>query len=263
MIGGGVMGEAMISCLLQNQVFQPQEIAVSDLSESRLGTLAAKYGILTYLADSNSPVWTADTLLLAIKPQIFHQEFTCPFPSDRPSPGLVISIMAGIPLAQLQAAFPTRAVIRAMPNTPAQVGCGVTAFALGSNAQPAHCAIASQIFGAVGEVVEVKEAQINAITGLSGSGPAFIAIAIEAMADAGVAMGLARTTALQLAIQTVLGTATLIKQTALSPSAIKDQVASPGGTTIAGIRQLERLGLRTALIEAVCAATARADELDR
>lgn len=259
------MGEAIISCLLQNQVFQPHQLVLSDLDPDRLGKLASKYGIHTcfgsYTDKTIPPVWQADTVLLAIKPQTFQLDFTDSFPLQLPQPSLVISIMAGITITQLEQIFPGRAVIRAMPNTPAQIGCGAIAFASSSNAQAEHCAVATQIFEALGEVVEVNEAQINAITGLSGSGPAFVAIAIEAMADAGVAMGLARATALQLATQTFLGTATLIKQTGLSPSLIKDQVASPGGTTIAGIRQLERLGFRTAMIEAVCAATDRASQL--
>jgi len=152
-------------------------------------------------------------------------------------------------------------VVRAMPNTPATVGAGMTAIASGEHATADHLQQARTIFEAVGDVVEVPENLINAVTGLSGSGPGYVAIMIEALADGGVAAGLPRVIALQLAIQTVKGTATLLQETDLHPAVLKDRVTSPGGTTIAGIAQLEAGNLRAALISAVRAACDRADEL--
>ncbi|MGL5075796.1 MAG: pyrroline-5-carboxylate reductase, partial [Waterburya sp.] len=175
----------------------------------------------------------------------------------------VISILAGVTLNKLEATFPEQPVIRVMPNTPATVGAGMTAIAPGTKATTQHIQQAKTIFTAVGEVVEVSESAMDAVTGLSGSGPAFVALAIEALADGGVASGLPRAIALQLAIQTVLGTATLIKETNIHPGVLKDQVTSPGGTTIAGVAKLESLGFRSALIEAVISATARSQELGK
>jgi pyrroline-5-carboxylate reductase len=148
-----------------------------------------------------------------------------------------------------------------MPNTPAQVGAGISAIAAGNLTTPAHMAIAEAILQTVGTVVTVPEAMMDAVTGLSGSGPGYVAIVIEALADGGVVAGLPRPIAMQLAIQTVLGTATLLQETGMHPGQLKDQVTSPGGTTIAGVAQLERQGLRSALIEAVRAATNRSKEL--
>jgi pyrroline-5-carboxylate reductase len=159
--------------------------------------------------------------------------------------------------------FPSKSIIRAMPNTPAQVGAGVTAIASNTLVTSAQLESVRKIFCAVGTVVEVAESLMNAVTGLSGSGPAYVALMIESMADGGVAAGLPRAIAMQLATQTVLGTAKLISETKLHPAQLKDQVTSPAGTTIAAIAQLEKAGLRSAMIEAVLAATRRADELGK
>jgi pyrroline-5-carboxylate reductase len=152
-------------------------------------------------------------------------------------------------------------VIRAMPNTPARVGAGMTAIAPGQYTQPSHLELAQQIFRAVGEVVEVSEAQMDAVTGLSGSGPGYVAVMIEALTDGGVAAGLPRAIATQLALQTVRGTAELLQTTGMHPAELKDGVTSPGGTTITGIAHLEKAGFRSALIEAVVAACRRSQQL--
>jgi pyrroline-5-carboxylate reductase len=176
---------------------------------------------------------------------------------------LVISILAGVSIAQLETAFPDRAVVRAMPNTPATVGAGMTAIATGSHVSTQDLELATQLFQAVGQVVTVPEALMDAVTGLSGSGPAYIAIAIEALADGGVAAGLPREIANKLALQTVLGTAQLLNESHLHPAQLKDRVTSPGGTTIAGVTKLEQAGFRAALITAVIAAAQRSQELGR
>jgi pyrroline-5-carboxylate reductase len=166
-----------------------------------------------------------------------------------------------VPLSRLAKFFPGWAMVRAMPNTPATVGAGITALAPGDGITPEQLDQAKTIFGSVGEVIAVPEALIDAVTALSGSGPGYVALIIEALADGGVAVGLPRATAMQLALQTVKGTAELLQQTDLHPGVLKDRVTSPGGTTIAGVAHLEAAGLRSALIEAVRTAHDRAIEL--
>lgn len=261
MIGGGMMGEALISRLLVEKVYAPQDVIVSDPLLSRREFLAATYQV--QVTDDNAAVAIADVLLLAIKPQVFEavmQSLTATLPLHS-APSLVLSILAGIPLSKLEIAFPERAIIRAMPNTPATVGAGVTALAPGQFAQPSHLEQATRIFAAVGEVVQVPESLMDAVTGLSGSGPGYIALVVEALTDGGVAVGLPRAIATKLALQTVKGSAQLLQEKDLHPAILKDQVTSPGGTTIAGIAHLEQSGLRSALIEAVKAAYRRSQEL--
>ncbi|MEI7909231.1 MAG: pyrroline-5-carboxylate reductase [Verrucomicrobiota bacterium] len=177
-------------------------------------------------------------------------------------PRLVISIAAGITLAALEAACPENfRVIRAMPNTPALVGKGAAGYCLGTRATPADAATAQMLLEAVGLAIEMPERFMNLVTGLSGSGPAYVYVVIEALADGGVLAGLTRAVALRLAAQTVLGAAAMVLETNEHPAVLKDKVTSPGGTTIAGLAELERLGLRSALIAAVSAASRRAEEL--
>lgn len=262
MIGGGVMGEALISRLIAQKIYAPEEIVVSEPLQERRHVLATTYQI--QVTEDNRLATAAEILFLAIKPQVFQTviDRLNAAPSQSSSaPSLVISILAGTPLFKLEAAFPGKSIIRAMPNTPATVGAGVTAIAPGQHTQPAQLEQAQRLFAAVGEVVQVTEAQMDAVTGLSGSGPGYIALVIEALTDGGVAAGLPRAIATKLAVQTVKGTAQLIQETGLHPGQLKDQVTSPGGTTIAGIAQLEKAGLRSALIEAVRAAYLRSQEL--
>ena len=258
-IGGGVMAEAILSRLLQQKVFAANTVLVSEPRAERREFLAQKYQV-EVTADNQTAISVAKTLLLAVKPQIFNSVVAEIGPNIDST---VISILAGVTIAKLEQAFPQQPVIRVMPNTPATVGAAMTAIAAGTHATEQHIQQAQQIFTAVGEVVAVPESSIDAVTGLSGSGPAFIALAIEALADGGVASGLPRAIALELAIQTVLGTATLIKETQMHPGELKDLVTSPGGTTIAGVAKLERVGFRSALIEAVKTATKRSQELGK
>ena len=256
-IGGGVMAEAILSRLLVEGVFTANTVLVSEPRAERRDFLAQKYQVRV-TEDNQAAVSAAQVLLLAIKPQIFSKVVADLTPNPDST---VVSILAGMTIAKLEEAFPQQPVIRVMPNTPATVGAGMTAIALGTHAKQEHLERAKLIFAAVGEVVEVNESSMDAVTGLSGSGPAFVALAIEALADGGVASGLPRAIALQLATQTVLGTATLIKETQMHPGVLKDRVTSPGGTTIAGVAKLESAGFRSALIEAVKTATARSKEL--
>ncbi|MBC8125803.1 MAG: pyrroline-5-carboxylate reductase, partial [Gloeobacteraceae cyanobacterium ES-bin-144] len=179
-------------------------------------------------------------------------------------PVLVISIAAGITVAALETAAASQIrVIRAMPNTPALVGKGAAGYCIGTRATAEDAETARVILGSVGLAVAVPERLMDAVTGLSGSGPAYIYLVIEAMADGGVRQGLPREDALRLAAQTVLGAAAMVLETGKHPAVLKDMVTSPGGTTIAGLAELERRGLRAALIEAVVAASQRATELGK
>jgi pyrroline-5-carboxylate reductase len=258
-IGGGVMAEAILSRLLAKQVYQAQEILVSDPQEARQKFLQDTYQVA--VTSDNFLVAESPVLLLAIKPQALEtvlQDLT-----DLPSTPLVLSILAGTTLDRLQKGFPHSPIIRVMPNTPATVGAGVTALAPGEGVTRENLALAQNIFASVGQVVEVPESLMDAVTGLSGSGPAFVAMMVEALADGGVAAGLPRPIASQLALQTVLGTSQLLAETGLHPAQLKDRVTSPGGTTIAGVAELEKGGLRSALIQAVLAAYRRSLELGK
>lgn len=252
------MGEALLSRLIFRELYLPGSILVSDPSEVRREWMATTYGV-EVTAENQAVVDWADQLLVAIKPQVFAGVMDG-LAFNNPQQ-LVLSILAGVPLNRLEAAVPCQPIVRAMPNTPAIAGAGITAIARGSQATDDHVAQARQLFEAVGEVVEVSESLMDAVTGLSGSGPGYVALVIEALADGGVAAGLPRAIALQLAIQTVRGTAELLQSTGMHPAELKDRVTSPGGTTIAGIAQLEQGGMRSALIQAVQAASRRSQEL--
>lgn len=263
LIGGGVMGEALLSRLIIREIYQPLEIIVSEVKETRRDYLAQTYGVQV-TADNQAVALKSRAIMLAIKPQIFpevakvlNQALT-----TSESKPLIISILAGVKLSQLESAFELP-VIRAMPNTPATVGAGITALAMGSQAQESDRQIARKIFESVGEVVEVPETLMDAVTGLSGSGPAYVAMIVEALADGGVKSGLPREIAMQLALATIKGTVELLQTTKMHPAELKDRVTSPGGTTIAGVAQLEKGGLRSALIQAVQAASARSLELGK
>jgi pyrroline-5-carboxylate reductase len=260
MIGGGMMGEALLSRLVSQALYAPVEMMVSEPQLHRRDFLAERYQVQV-TAENQIAARATDVIFLAIKPQVFAQ-VSAGLPIAELSPSaLVISILAGTTLTQLETAFPGLPVVRAMPNTPAAVGAGITAIAAGQHIQPHHLDLARQILQTVGQVIEVPETSLDAVTGLSGSGPGYVAVVIEALADGGVAAGLPRAVALQLALQTVRGTAQLLQETGMHPAELKDRVTSPGGTTIAGIAHLERVGLRSALIEAVRTAWLRSQEL--
>ena len=259
-LGAGNMGEAMIKGLVQSGRVPAEAIFASDASAERLGQVARQFGIRA--ARSNAEmVASADVIVLAIKPQIMATvlgDVAAGIDADK----LVISVAAGVATATLRAHLPkARRIIRVMPNTPALILEGVTAIARAEGLAPGDLEAAQELFGAVGRVVVLDEDALNAVTGLSGSGPAYVAIVIEALADGGVRMGLDRATALTLAAQTVLGSAKLILETGMHPGQLKDMVASPGGTTIAGIAALEDGGIRRTLIHAVEQATLRSREL--
>ncbi|PWU25645.1 MAG: pyrroline-5-carboxylate reductase [Candidatus Rokuibacteriota bacterium] len=256
------MGEAMIKGLLQAGVVPPDSIRAADVRGDRLDQIAGQYGVCT-TADNAALVRESDVVILAIKPQIMGAVLKEIAPAVD-GHQLLISIAAGVATRTVRGHLckPVR-LIRVMPNTPALVLEGVTAIARAEGLEPGDLETAQELFGAVGRVVVLDEDALDAVTGLSGSGPAYVAIVIESLADGGVKMGLDRATAMTLAAQTVLGSAKLILETGAHPGQLKDMVASPGGTTIAGIAALEDGAVRRTFIAAVERATVRSRELGR
>jgi pyrroline-5-carboxylate reductase len=259
-IGSGKMATALIRGLLEAKQIAAECLMASDpLPEARLA-LAQATGIAV-VADNRAVAEASEILVLAVKPQTMGAVLAELQPVVTPR-HLVISIAAGVPLRRLtQALGVDRRIIRVMPNTPCLVGAGASAYALGAAATADDARLIERILSAVGKAYGVPESLLDAVTGLSGSGPAFVAMVIEALSDGGVRMGLPREVATALAAQTVLGTGRMVLEMKLHPGLIKDMVASPGGTTIAGVHALERAGLRGALIDAVEAATRRSVEL--
>lgn len=259
LIGGGRMAEALISGVLTARLFEPEQICVADPDVTRQDHLKRHYRVRVGLVN-DEVVRASDIVMLAVKPQVLADVLRGV--GTGIGHRLVVSVAAGVPLGRLQEFLGSQtSIIRAMPNTPAMVGAGMTALAVGPGVGPEAVARVQQIFDAVGKVVVLEERLMDAVTGLSGSGPAYIFLAIEAMADGGVKMGLPRETASMLAAQTVLGAARMVLESGQHPARLKDQVASPGGTTIAGLHRLEQGGLRAVLMDAVEAATRRSQEL--
>jgi pyrroline-5-carboxylate reductase len=261
-VGAGNMGEALIKGLLAASLVPAEAIYATDARLERLKELDRQYGI-QIAADNTELVRHVDIVIMAVKPQIMEpvlKEIAHSVTRRK----LLISIAAGVSTAKVRAALGKDArLIRVMPNTPALVLEGVTAIAKAEGLEPGDLDIAGEIFCAVGRVVVLDEELMDAVTGLSGSGPAYVAVVIESLADGGVKMGLDRLTAMTLATQTVLGAAKLLLETGLHPGALKDMVSSPGGTSIAGIAALEEGGIRTTFIKAVERATQRSRELGR
>ena len=261
-IGAGNMGEALIKGLVAANLVRPEEIYASDVRLERLKALDQQYGI-QLLADNAELVRQVDIVILAVKPQIMAPVIR-QIASAVTKKKLLISIAAGVSTTTVRAALGKEArLIRVMPNTPALVLEGVTAVAKAEGLEPGDLDTAGEIFSAVGRVVVLDEELMDAVTGLSGSGPAYVAVVIESLADGGVKMGLDRITAMTLATQTVLGAARLMIETGMHPGALKDMVSSPGGTSIAGIAALEEGGIRATFIQAVERATLRSRELGR
>jgi pyrroline-5-carboxylate reductase len=258
-IGVGNMGEALVKGLIASKAAAPAQIRVSARRPERVAELEKTYGVT---GASNAEVAReSDVLVLAVKPQILDRVLREISP-DVTRDKLIVSVAAGVPIAAIERRLhPPMRIVRSMPNTPATVGAGATAIALGEHATEADLATAKTIFDSVGLTVVLEESQLDAVTGLSGSGPAYLFLIIEALADAGVKVGLSRRASLQLAAQTVLGSAKLLIETGQHPGVLKDGVTSPGGTAIAGLHTLEAGGLRNVLMNAVEAATRRSREL--
>jgi pyrroline-5-carboxylate reductase len=259
-LGAGKMATALARGFVRAEIVSPKEIIAGDLSEAARAAFTKETGAKT--TASNSDVLKfASVLILAVKPdQVVGvlAEQRGHFTNEH----LLISIAAGVTLARLEAALPAGSrVIRVMPNTPALVGEAAAAFALGKSATAADGELAKKLLSAVGVALQVKESLLDAVTGLSGSGPAYVYQFIEALSDGGVAAGLPRDIATKLAAQTVLGAAKMVLETGQHPGALKDQVTSPGGTTIEGLHELEKGKLRATVMSAVRAATEKSKKL--
>jgi pyrroline-5-carboxylate reductase len=259
-LGAGNMAGALIKGLLHAHAVEPSRIVASDMKPERLKQLETTHGIRT-TTDNHELVRQVDVLVLAVKPQVVDKVLTALDGDVKPGT-LVISVAAGVPIAAIEARLPAGShVVRSMPNTPATALAGATAISAGTHATEDDMRIAHALFEAVGRVVTLDESQLDAVTGLSGSGPAYVMLMIEALADGGVKVGLHRDTALLLAAQTVYGSAKLLLETGEHPGRLKDMVTSPGGTAIAGLHTLESGGLRRTLIDAVETATLRSAAL--
>lgn len=256
-IGGGRMGEALLRGLIDSGWAPAADIAVAEVDAGRRAELEAANPGLIVSAETVG----AEGAVLAVKPG---DVTVAAKAAGRVGVSRVLSIAAGVTTATIEAALPSGTpVVRAMPNTPALVGAGASAIAAGSSATEGDLGWAEQVLGAVGTVVRVPEAELDAVTGLSGSGPAYVFLLAEAMIDAGELAGLARPTSRALAVATLLGAARLLDETGETPEVLRAQVTSPGGTTAAGVRALEAGGVRTAVLDAVIAATERSRELGK
>jgi pyrroline-5-carboxylate reductase len=259
-LGGGQMAEAIIRGVVAAGLVAADRVVASEIVPARRAYLSDKVGIRAE-ASNLTAIEGGSVIVLALKPQDIPTVLSEIGPKVR-GDQLVVSIAAGVPLSKIEPAFEAPVpVIRVMPNTPCLVGQGMAAIARGKHATDEHAQTVLRIFNATGKAITVPEYQLDAVTALSGSGPGYVAVIIEAMADAGVRVGLARDIATTLAVQTVLGTAQMLSETGEHPARLKDIVSSPGGTTIAGIHALERGGIRASIIDAIVAATERSREL--
>ncbi len=259
-LGAGKMGGILLQGFLKNNLFAPEQIVGTVQHPERALALSAQFGVEVSTDNAAAAQW-ADVILIGVKP------IQVPALIEQIKPGLtpakmIVSFAASVTTASIeQAAGCELAVVRAMPNTPAMIGAGVTALCPGRFCDAAQMAVAQRIFSTVGRTVVVDEKHMDAVTGLSGSGPAFLYIIIEALAEAGVNVGLPRDVATLLAAQTTLGSARMVLETGYHPALLKDQVTTPAGCTVDGILELEEGGLRVTLIKAVKRATMRAKEL--
>ena len=256
------MGEAMIRGILNKELTTPQEIIVNDISAARLGSLQAEYGV-RITDDYGIAVPGSDVAVIAVKPQNLAglmPDLEGRFSKDQ----LVLSIIAGAAISTISTGLGHRSVIRAMPNTPAQIGQGMSVWTVSEQVSQQQQGIARSILGALGKEIYVPdEKYIDMATAVSGSGPAYIFLFIEALVDAAVHIGLHREMAEELALQTVLGAACLARETGKQPKELRNMVTSPGGTTAVGLAKLEGGGLRDLLMSAVVAAHERAKDLGR
>jgi pyrroline-5-carboxylate reductase len=259
-LGAGKMATALAKGFIRAGLVKTENIMASDPVEGPRAAFTKESGAKAIMLNPDVLKF-APVILLAVKPDQT-SDLLADLRSHFSDKHLLLSIAAGVPLGQLESALPAGArVIRLMPNTPALVGASATAFALGKAARPEDGQLAQNLFSSVGIAYQVKESLLDAVTGLSGSGPAYVFLIIEALSDGGVAAGLPRDIATKLAAQTVLGSARMLLETGLHPGTLKDMVASPGGTTVEGLHELEKGKVRSALISAVRAATEKSRRL--
>ena len=257
-LGGGRMGEALVAGLLAGG-WEPETVAIAEVDADRRRVLEERFPAVRIVPSAAWAVADADVVVVAVKPADVTEALHASAEA-LPASALILSLAAGVPLDVLERAAPDRPVIRAMPNAPALVGRGAAAIAHGRHADATHLDAAERILGTVGTVVRLPEHHLDAVTALSGSGPAYVFLVAEALVEAGVLAGLPRDVADGLVRQTLLGAAALLEGSD-APEALRAAVTSPGGTTAAGLRILERRGVRAAFLDAVLAATERSREL--
>lgn len=261
-IGCGTMGEAILKGLLNTDSIRPAQLYVTTRRQERAQTLSEQYGVHAS-ADNIEAVKQSSLIVLGVKPQMAMSILSAPALQKELENKMLISICAGLRLEQLSAALPHTALIRAMPNTPCLIGEGMTVLSAGPRVTDAHLMMAQEIFSAVGRTRILEEKHLDAVTALSGSGPAFGFVMMEALADGGVMMGLPRDVAVELSAQTMQGAARLILQTGMHPAALKDDVTTPAGCTIAGLLTMEDGRIRSILARAIQEATTVAAGLGR
>jgi len=259
LLGGGKMGEALLGGLIDGG-WDQESLVVAEVAAERRHAIEGRFAKVRVVPNPAWAVAEAEVVVVAVKPGDVAPALESAEPVLEPG-ALVLSIAAGVTIAALEALVPSRPVVRAMPNTPALVGLGAAAIAAGHHAGEEHLARAEGILATVGTVVRVPEKLLDAVTGLSGSGPAYVFLVAEALIEAGVHAGLPRPISQALVTQTLLGSATLLAQGPEGPEALRAAVTSPGGTTAAGLAALETRAVRAAFLEAVAAATARSREL--
>ena len=261
LLGGGKMGEALLGGLIDGG-WDPESLAVAEVSAERRHAIEGRFAKVRVVPNPAWAVAESEIVVVAVKPGDVAAALGAAEPVLEPG-ALVLSIAAGVTIAAIEALVPGRPVVRAMPNTPALVGLGAAAVAAGTHAGEEHLARAESILSVVGTVVRVSEGLLDAVTGLSGSGPAYIFLVAEALIEAGVHAGLPRPVSAALVTQTLLGSATLLATGDEGPEALRAAVTSPAGTTAAGVAALEARAVRSAFLEAVAAATNRSRELGR
>jgi pyrroline-5-carboxylate reductase len=259
LLGGGKMGAALVGGLL-DAGYEPDDLAVAEVDPERRIELEHRFSKVRVVPSAAWAVADADVVVVAVKPGDVPATLETALPA-LDTETLVLSIAAGVKIATIEALVPDRPVVRAMPNTPALVGKSASAIAAGTHVTSEHLDLAERLLGAVGIVVRVGERALDAVTGLSGSGPAYVFLMAESLIEAGVLVGLPRDVASRLVGQTLLGSATLLVTDDSGPEALRAAVTSPGGTTAAGLRELEAHGMRAAILDAVAAATRRSREL--
>jgi pyrroline-5-carboxylate reductase len=259
-LGGGKIGESLLSGLLSSGWRKPEEIVVTGRRQERIDELAERYGVVTTLSNSDA-VSGAAFIVIAVKPQDFEVllgEVGGLLTADQ----TVLSVAAAMPTAQIEKHLSNDVpVLRAMPNAPATVHEAVAGLCGGAHANGEHMAMAQEVLEHVGRVVQVPEPYMDAVTAVSGSGPAYFALLAEAMIEAGILLGLSREVSTELVVQTMFGTAKLLRDEHMHPVELREMVTSPGGTTIRAIRELERAGVRAAFLNAIQAAVERSKEL--
>ncbi len=261
-IGGGNMAEAIIKGILQSGLAEPKQVAVGGHREERCAYLRKTYGLQAFV-DNLEAVQGASMVILAIKPQMVDTALNSEIAAAVPKTAVIISIIGSVDLQRLEKIFPDHCLVRAMPNTPLAVGAGMTALSAGKDVTAEMLALTQAVFGSCGEVEIVPESAMEAVTAVSGCGPGYVFVLIDALADAGVEAGLSRKLAIKLAAQTFAGSGKMVIDTGRHPAELRDMVTSPGGTTIAALHALENKAVRGAMYDAVAAVLAKSAALKK